>query len=92
MSTDCVFTGKKGNYTEEDICDADDIYGVSKIKGEIKDTVSCLTLRKSTIGLEIKDKHGYYKTEWDVQSCESFKRESDKLLNYKTGLDLPIHM
>ena len=40
----------------------------------------------------IKDKHGYYKTEWDVQSCESFKRESDKFLNYKTGLDIPIHI
>ena len=46
MSTDCVFSGKKGNYTEEDDRDADDIYGISKIKGEIKDSDCCLTLRK----------------------------------------------
>ncbi len=58
LSTDCVFSGKKGNYTEEDDRDADDIYGISKIKGEIKDSDCCLTLRKSTIGLEIQNNHG----------------------------------
>ena len=73
LSTDCVFSGKKGNYTEEDICDADDIYGVSKIKGEIKDSDSCLTLRKSTIGLEIKDKHGLIEWFLDQKEIDGYK-------------------
>ena len=35
ISTDCVFSGKRGNYQESDITDADDLYGKSKILGEI---------------------------------------------------------
>ena len=36
ISTDCVFSGKKGNYSETDFRDADDVYGRSKALGEIK--------------------------------------------------------
>lgn len=54
ISTDCVFSGKKGNYSETDFRDADDIYGRSKTLGEI-DTVKHLTLRTSIIGPEIKN-------------------------------------
>ena len=35
LSTDCVFSGKKGMYIEKDSPDADDIYGRSKIMGEL---------------------------------------------------------
>lgn len=57
ISTDCVFSGKKGNYSENDKPDATDIYGYSKILGEINDK-NHLTIRTSTIGFEKKTKHG----------------------------------
>src|SRR5271157_717834 len=44
MSSDCVFSGRKGQYTEEDPSDADDLYGKTKYLGEIGGT-GCLTLR-----------------------------------------------
>lgn len=52
VSTDCVFSGKKGNYTEADVPDADELYGISKFLGEAKDN-NCLTIRTSLIGREI---------------------------------------
>lgn len=52
MSTDCVFSGKKGNYAEADFPDADDLYGRSKYLGEVHDA-HCITLRSSIIGLEL---------------------------------------
>jgi len=52
FSTDCVFSGKRGGYTEEDDSDADDIYGKSKFLGEVT-TENALTLRTSIIGREL---------------------------------------
>jgi dTDP-4-dehydrorhamnose reductase len=52
MSTDCVFTGRRGCYTEEDIPDAEDLYGRTKFLGELHDE-GCVTLRTSIIGLEL---------------------------------------
>lgn len=52
FSTDCVFNGKNGNYTEESISDAEDLYGKSKYLGEVADE-NALTLRTSIIGREI---------------------------------------
>ena len=49
MSTDCVFNGRKGNYTEGDIPDADDLYGRSKLMGELN-RPGCLTIRTSIFG------------------------------------------
>lgn len=53
ISTDCVFSGKRGNYTENDFRDADDIYGRSKALGEIINDKD-LTIRTSIIGPELK--------------------------------------
>lgn len=53
ISTDCVFSGKKGDYTELDFRDADDIYGRSKALGEIVNEKD-LTIRTSIIGPELK--------------------------------------
>ena len=53
ISTDCVFSGKRGNYTESDFRDADDIYGRSKALGEIINDKD-LTIRTSIIGPELK--------------------------------------
>lgn len=53
ISTDCVFSGKKGDYKENDERDADDIYGKSKALGEVINDKD-LTIRTSIIGPELK--------------------------------------
>lgn len=55
LSTDCIFSGKKGMYTESDLSDAEDLYGKSKFLGEVHDS-HCLTLRTSIIGSELTRK------------------------------------
>ena len=50
ITTDCVFSGKDGNYTEESCHDAPDDYGQSKSSGEPKD---CMVIRTSIIGEEV---------------------------------------
>jgi len=52
MSTDCVFSGAKGNYTEADVSDAKDMYGRTKLLGEV-DYPHTITLRTSIIGHEL---------------------------------------
>ena len=57
MSTDCVFSGTKGMYREEDAADARDLYGRSKYLGEV-DYPHAVTLRTSIIGHELNSAHG----------------------------------
>ena len=52
FSTDCVFAGTRGNYTEDDPADATDLYGQSKYRGEVTGP-QCMTLRTSVIGHEL---------------------------------------
>lgn len=52
MSTDCVFSGSKGMYSEVDVPDANDLYGRSKHLGEV-DYPHAITLRTSIIGHEL---------------------------------------
>lgn len=52
ISTDCVFSGSKGNYLETDFPDAYDLYGRSKLLGEV-DYPHTITLRTSIIGHEL---------------------------------------
>ena len=65
ISTDCVFEGTKGNYTEDDRPDATDLYGKSKNLGEVL-ADNCLTIRTSIIGREIMTSHGL--VEWVLGS------------------------
>lgn len=53
FSTDCVFSGKDGNYIEEDAADARDLYGRSKLLGEV-DGGGALTIRSSIVGRELR--------------------------------------
>lgn len=74
ISTDCVFSGKKGKYVENDFSDAEDLYGRSKYLGEVHDS-HCVTLRSSIIGLELARKRGLI--EWFLAqkgSIKGFKR------------------
>ena len=57
VSTDCVFSGKQGNYAESDLADAQDVYGRSKLLGEV-DYPHAVTLRTSIIGHELRSTHG----------------------------------
>jgi dTDP-4-dehydrorhamnose reductase len=52
FSTDCVFSGRKGQYTEDDPSDALDLYGRSKFLGETAGE-GALTIRSSIIGHEL---------------------------------------
>lgn len=70
LSTDCIFSGKKGNYSENDKTDADDVYGRSKILGEVLKN-NTLVIRKSTIGLELENKHGLI--EWFISQRGEIK-------------------
>ena len=70
FSTDCVFSGLKGNYSENDIVDANDIYAVSKILGEVN-YPNTLTLRTSIIGHELKTKHSLLN--WFLSQKKSIK-------------------
>lgn len=54
LSTDCVFSGERGNYSESDTPDAMDLYGRSKSLGEVN-AQNCLTVRTSIIGRELLD-------------------------------------
>jgi dTDP-4-dehydrorhamnose reductase len=61
VSTDCVFSGAKGGYVETDLPDPVDLYGRSKLLGEVSGP-GCLTLRTSMIGLELSRQAGL--VEW----------------------------
>ena len=63
VSTDCVFSGRKGNYTEQDETDAVDLYGRSKLLGEV-DQPGAVTLRTSIVGRELNTTSGLF--EWFI--------------------------
>lgn len=52
MSTDCVFSGKRGGYTEDDFRDGETFYDRSKALGELEDNKN-ITLRNSIVGPDI---------------------------------------
>ena len=72
ISTDGVFSGKKGKYRENDLKDSDNIYGISKHLGELTEEHT-MTIRTSIIGHEINSKNGL--VEWFLSQknrCECF--------------------
>jgi dTDP-4-dehydrorhamnose reductase len=68
ISTDCVFNGQKGSYTEQDPSDATDLYGRSKYLGEVA-YPHCVTLRTSIIGHELKSNFGL--VDWFINQSDS---------------------
>lgn len=64
ISTDCVFDGKKGNYSETDTAGSNDLYGRTKLLGEVT-YPHCITIRTSLIGHELRGYHGLI--EWFVR-------------------------
>ena len=76
ISTDCVFSGSRGNYRENDVSDAEDLYGRTKFLGEVTASPA-LTLRTSIIGRELSRKQGL--VEW-------FLAQSGKIRGFKRAI------
>ena len=76
LSTDCIFSGRKGFYSETDIPDPIDFYGKSKFLGELN-YANSITLRKSVIGHELITKNGLL--EW-------FLSEEGPIEGYKNAI------
>jgi dTDP-4-dehydrorhamnose reductase len=76
ISTDCVFSGRKGRYTESDPSDAEDVYGRTKFLGEVHGP-DAITLRTSIIGPELKSRLGLI--EW-------FLAQSGTIRGYRRAL------
>ena len=85
FSSDCIFSGDDGAYEEASIPDAKDLYGLSKTLGEINSS-QCLTIRKSTIGLERNTSHGLI--EWFLNATGTIKGYSNALYTGITSSEL----
>lgn len=85
ISTDCVFLGTRGNYSESDEPDAQNLYGRTKLLGEV-DYPNCLTLRTSIIGLEIDHKHSLI--EWFLAQKNEIKGFELAIFSGLTTLEL----
>lgn len=85
MSTDCVFSGDRGGYTEADACDARDLYGLSKRLGEVTGP-GCLTLRTSIIGPELSRKAGLL--EWFLAQRGSVNGYTGAIFSGFTTLEM----
>ena len=73
VSTDCVFSGKTGNYRETDQPDATDVYGKTKHLGEVAGP-NLVTLRTSTIGHENGTRFGLLEWFLAQEECKGFRR------------------
>lgn len=85
MSTDCVFSGKKGNYRENDLSDAEDLYGKSKYLGEVHES-HCLTLRTSIIGTELYRKKSLL--EWFLAQTGTVKGYRQAIFSGFTTIEM----
>jgi dTDP-4-dehydrorhamnose reductase len=101
VSTDCVFDGKKGEYTEDSFKDATSFYGQSKALGELNNE-SSVTLRTSIVGPDInkngvglfqwfmnqeKETNGFDKVIWTgVTTLEFAKCMEKAIINNLSGL------
>jgi UDP-N-acetylglucosamine 2-epimerase (non-hydrolysing) len=93
ITTDCVFSGKDGNYNEQSIHDADTVYGQTKSRGEPSD---CAVIRTSIIGEDNLNKKsllewviskknntidGYTNHLWNGVTCYQLALIIDKMVN-----------
>lgn len=85
LSTDCVFSGRAGGYLETDNPDADDLYGRTKLLGEVYDD-HCITVRTSAIGAEMSRKVGLL--EWFLAQKEPVKGFSKAIYSGFTTIEL----
>jgi len=77
FSTDCVFSGRRGPYRDADPPDPADLYGRSKLLGEVERR-GCLTLRTSIVGRELRRGTGLF--DW------FFSRRGGEVRGYRNAL------
>lgn len=85
ISSDGVFSGRRGNYSETDVPDATDIYGISKFLGEVKGE-NAITLRTSIIGHELKSKMGLL--EWFLNQTDSCEAYGNSIFSGFTSIEI----
>jgi dTDP-4-dehydrorhamnose reductase len=86
FSTDCVFSGKKGMYSVNDSADPEDLYGRTKLLGEVGGKAS-LTIRSSLIGRELGTRNGLL--EWFLaQRGKSVKGYKNAIFSGFTTLEM----
>lgn len=86
MSTDCVFSGKKGSYIESDLPDGESVYDRTKALGELNDNKN-LTFRNSIIGPDIKCQ-GIGLFNWFMKQSETITGYDKSIWNGVTTLTL----
>jgi dTDP-4-dehydrorhamnose reductase len=86
ISTDCVFSGARGDHTEDDKPDGTSVYAASKALGEVKDAPH-LTIRTSIIGPEIRAS-GIGLLYWFMRQKGMVKGYKNMLWNGVTTLEL----
>lgn len=86
ISTDCVFRGDRGAYTETEPSDAADVYGKSKHLGEVIDQPHAITLRTSIIGHELNSSHAL--VNWFLSQTESVKGYSKAIFSGLPTIEL----
>lgn len=86
ITTDCVFSGKKGDYTENDFRDAESYYGRSKAYGEVNNNRT-LTFRTSIIGPDINE-NGIGLFNWFMKQTGEVKGYSNVIWTGVTTLEL----
>ena len=93
ITTDCVFSGDKGNYDENDTHDCNDVYGKTKSKGEPE---NCCVIRTSIIGEEVNHKRsliewiksmkgkvvsGFTNHTWNGLTCLELSKVIEKIIH-----------
>lgn len=86
MSTDCVFSGKRGNYTEDDFRDGETFYDRSKALGELEDEKN-ITLRNSIVGPDPNSK-GIGLLNWFLQQNSEVNGFTKSMWTGQTTLQL----
>jgi dTDP-4-dehydrorhamnose reductase len=100
ISTDCVFSGARGDYRESDTADPHDLYGLTKLLGEVSGPGS-LTIRTSMIGLELANRSsliewflrqqgevgGYRRAIWSGLTTVELARVIERLMTEQPKLD-----
>lgn len=92
VTTDCIYSGSKGSYTEDDLCDVSDEYGLSKKLGEPD---RCTVIRTSIIGEEERNKlsllewvrsqdgkriNGFMNHIWNGVTCHQLAKIIDEIV------------
>jgi|LakMenE18May11ns_1017448.scaffolds.fasta_scaffold9798905_2 dTDP-4-dehydrorhamnose reductase len=92
-TTDCVYSGLKGSYNENDKYDVSDVYGMSKAMGE---PPNCTVIRTSIIGEEVNQRrslvewikssanktvNGFINHNWNGVTCLQFAKICEEIIN-----------